>query len=92
MLATILNSVLSAAVFWMAFCRLDKTTVDTLFTARLAIWFNGIVNIFIFFSPFYWDYTPSWPQLLVMTALAVTTAKTTPLWLRGVPVHLIRKV
>lgn len=90
MLAIAVNSLLSGAIFWMAFCRLDLTTSATHFSARLAIWFNGMANIFIFFSPFYWDFTPPWPMLLGLAALAVTTASTTRLWLAGAPVHLSR--
>lgn len=92
MLAIALNSMLSGAIFWMAFCRLDMTTERVHFSARLAIWFNGMANIFIFFAPFYWDFVPPWQMLLALAALAVTTASNTRLWLGGVPVHLVRKV
>lgn len=90
MLAILVNCVLSGTIFYMAFCRLDMTTAATHFSARAAIWFNGMVNIFIFFSPFYWDFVPPWPMLLALAALAVTTASTTRLWLGGAPVHLSR--
>lgn len=90
MLAIALNSMLSGAIFWMAFCRLDKTTKRTHFSARLAIWFNGMANIFIFFAPFYWSFTPPWPLLLCLVALMITTASSTRLWLGGAPVHLTR--
>lgn len=74
----------------MAFCRLDMTTAATHFSARLAIWFNGMSNLFIFFAPFYWSFVPPWPMLLGLAALAVTTASTTRLWLGGAPVHFGR--
>jgi hypothetical protein len=68
------------------------TTSDTHVSARFSIWFNGMCNIFIFFSPFYWGFVPSWPMLLGLLALAVTTASTTRIWLSGSPVHLHRSM
>lgn len=85
MAAVVINSLLTAAIFWMSFCRLEKMdeTIDVL--VRFSVWLNGATSVYLFCSPFYWNFLPPWQMLLGLCALALTTASTTRFWIYGIP-------
>ena len=87
MIAIYLNTVLCAMLFYTCFCRLVRTSGETVPGVRLAFIVLAMASALCLSAPFLFAYKPTWPSLLMVGSMAFVQALTAKYWKDGVPCH-----
>jgi hypothetical protein len=85
-----INTVLAGMLFYTCFCRLVRTSTDTVMPVRLAFCVLAAASALCGAAPFLTGMVPQWPQLVIEAAMAVVQALTAQYWRDGVPCHFQR--
>jgi hypothetical protein len=85
--AIYLNTVICSMLFYTCFCRLVRTSHETVLGVRLAFYTLAIAAAACLGAPFLTPYVPQWPALVMEGAMAFVQALTAQFWRDGVPCH-----
>ena len=87
----LVHEILCLIVVYTTFCRLSKTTHETLLTVRAAIWLMGTVGAIQLVAPFLWGWKPDLLDIAMLASLAFAQIATARQWKGGVPAALQKR-
>ena len=82
LLAHVLASIL---VTYTCFCRLSKTSHETLVSVRFGIWLLGTTASAALAAPFLWRWTPDLLHVAILACIGFLQIATSRQWHAGVP-------
>lgn len=84
-LVMLIHLVSAGVVAYACFCRLTKTTCQTLTSVRFGLWAIASAALTSLAAPVIWDWRPDIMHAGIFAALAVSQISTRRQWQHGVP-------
>lgn len=81
----IVHLISAVVVTYACFCRLTKTTKETLTSVRFGFWALASVASTSLVAPLLWGWQPDLMHVAIFAALAVSQISTRHQWQHGVP-------